>query len=52
MKTFFAAPVIRHGEKPAILYDSVHRYFDAPRLDVFARSRHPGFEAWGNQVAS
>lgn len=50
MKTAFTAPVTRHSEKPSILYDCVSRYFDAPRLDVFARRRHPGFEAWGNQV--
>ena len=52
MKTAFSAPVTRHSEKPEILYDSVSRYFDAPRLDVFARRRHPGFEAWGDQVAA
>ena len=50
MKTAFSAPVTRHSEKPAILYDSVSLYFDGPRLDVFARRRHAGFEAWGDQV--
>ena len=50
MKTAFDAPVTRHSEKPSVLYENVCRYFDAPRLDVFARRRHPDFEAWGNQV--
>ena len=50
MKTAFSAPVTRHSEKPAMLYEHVSRYFGAPRLDVFARRRHPGYHAWGNQV--
>ena len=40
----------RHSEKPSILYEHISRYFDGPRLDVFARRRHPGFDAWGNEV--
>ena len=50
MKTAFTAPVSRHSEKPTILYDNVSRYFSGPRLDVFARRRHPGFEPWGDQI--
>ena len=50
MKTAFAARTRRHSEKPAILYEHVRRYFDEPRLDVFARRRHQGFEAWGDQA--
>jgi len=52
MKTAFAAPVTRHSEKPTILYESVCRHFEGPRLDVFARRRHPGFVPWGNQVVA
>lgn len=50
MKTMFTAPVTRHSEKPACHYANVSRHFDAPRLDVFARRRHQGFDAWGNEV--
>ena len=50
MKTFFSAPVTRHSEKPHLLYENVRRHFNAPRLDVFARRQHIGFEAWGDQV--
>ena len=50
MKTAFAAPVTRHSEKPSVLYEHVSRYFGGPCLDMFARRRHPGFDAWGNQV--
>ena len=50
MKTAFEAPVTRHSEKPAAHYINVSRYFEAPRLDVFARRSHSGFHAWGNQA--
>ena len=50
MKTAFNAPVTRHSEKPPLLYEHVQRYFAAPRLDIFARQRHAGFEPWGDEV--
>ena len=50
MKTLFSAPSKRHSEKPCLLYDYVSTYFPAPRLDVFARRRHTGFDAWGDEV--
>ena len=50
MKTAFSAPVTRHSEKPSIIYEHANQYFDGPFLDVFARRRHPGFDAWGNEV--
>lgn len=40
----------RHSEKPVQLYDHIARFFPGPRLDVFARRRHDGFDAWGNEV--
>ncbi|MYA29218.1 MAG: hypothetical protein F4090_02570 [Nitrospira sp. SB0672_bin_25] len=50
MKTAFSARVTKHSEKPSILYDNIRNYFDGPFLDVFARRRHLGFDAWGDQV--
>ena len=50
MKTLFAAPSRRHSEKPRLIYEYISSYFPAPRLDVFARRRHVGFDAWGNEV--
>ena len=49
MQTVFSASVKRHSEKPTRMYNDIRRHFHAPRLDVFARKRHPGFDAWGNQ---
>ena len=50
MKTIFDAPVTRHSEKPSLLYQEIHQYFDGPKLDVFARRFHNGFDAWGNEA--
>jgi len=52
MKTAFEAPVTRHSEKPEILYQNINRYFSGRKLDVFARRRHAGFNAWGNEAPS
>jgi hypothetical protein len=30
--------------------DEIVRLFEGPRCELFARSRHPGFESWGDQV--
>ena len=40
----------RHSEKPAEAYSLFSDLGDAPRIDVFARRRHDGFDAWGNEV--
>ena len=50
MKTAFSASARRHSEKPTCHYENVQRYFSAPRLDVFARRRHSGFDAWGEEA--
>ena len=47
MQTSFYAPVVRHSEKPAIFYENIRRYFPSPRLDVFSRHSHQGFDGWG-----
>jgi len=47
MKTCFDARVTRHSEKPAGFYRNIENNFPAPRLDVFARRSHPGFDGWG-----
>ncbi len=50
MKTAFSAAVSCHSEKPSYLYQHIEQYFANPRLDVFARRPHSGFDAWGNEV--
>ena len=39
-----------HSEKPTEAYQLIARLSVGPRLDIFARQRRDGFEAFGNQV--
>lgn len=39
-----------HSIKPEIFYKFVRDYFPKPRIDIFARKRHEGFDAWGDEV--
>jgi N6-adenosine-specific RNA methylase IME4 len=47
------APRGRHSEKPAAVAERIERlYPNARRLELFARSRRPGWDAWGDGVDS
>jgi N6-adenosine-specific RNA methylase IME4 len=41
-----------HSAKPDLQYGAIERLVDGPRLELFARSRRPGWEAWGDQVGA
>jgi N6-adenosine-specific RNA methylase IME4 len=49
MQTFFTSSSSAHSVKPKIFYDEVVKYFDGPRLDVFARQVREGFDGWGDE---
>ena len=40
----------RHSEKPEEFYELVRRCSPGPRLEMFARAAHIGFDAWGAEV--
>lgn len=45
------APLMRHSEKPAEVRDRIVRLMgDVPRIELFARKRADGWDAWGNEV--
>jgi N6-adenosine-specific RNA methylase IME4 len=45
------APKRAHSQKPEEVRDSIDRlYPDASKLELFARSERPGWDAWGNEV--
>ena len=46
----FPAERGRHSEKPSYFYQLLERVTPEPRIDLFARRRHPGFDAWGKEV--
>lgn len=49
-KEFFA-PVREHSRKPdEVAGWIVDLYGDRPRIEMFARTRRPGWDAWGNEI--
>jgi len=46
------APVLRHSQKPAEARARIEQLMgDVPRIELFARERASGWDAWGNEVA-
>ena len=44
-------PVREHSRKPDRVADDIVRLFgDIPRVELFARTRRPGWDAWGSEL--
>ena len=51
VKQLVEAPRGRHSAKPAEVRRRIESLFgDLPRIELFARERVPGWDAWGNEV--
>lgn len=46
------APRREHSQKPDKFYGLIERLYDGPYLELFARTRRPGWSSWGNQVGA
>ncbi len=46
-----AAKVRQHSRKPAEFYDLVREVSPEPRVDIFSREPHEGFDQYGNETA-
>jgi N6-adenosine-specific RNA methylase IME4 len=47
------APRLQHSRKPEQSYELIERaYPDLPRVELFARERRPGWDAWGNEIVT
>lgn len=46
----FSARTGIHSEKPGEFYELVRSKTKPPRIDVFARQKHPGFDVWGDEA--
>jgi len=49
MRLDFTAKVREHSRKPEIFYDLVREVSPGPRIDLFSREAHEGFEQDGNE---
>ncbi len=43
-------PPTRHSAKPEEFYDIIEAMYRGPYVELFARRRRPGWDAWGNEV--
>lgn len=50
LETYFEAKRTKHSEKPSLFYSMIRERTKEPRIDIFARKRHYGFDAYGDQV--
>ena len=47
----FGAPNIKHSEKPDKFYEMLRR-LPGPRIDLFSRKIHDGWDCWGNEIST
>ena len=45
----FNWPNRKHSEKPVGFYQMLRSWSPAPRIDIFARNAHVGFDGWGDE---
>jgi N6-adenosine-specific RNA methylase IME4 len=50
--TWMFAPLQDHSHKPEEQYAVIERISDGPYLELFARRRQFGWDAWGNEIDS
>ena len=47
------SPIEQHSKKPDETRDRIVKLMgDVPRVELFARQKTPGWDAWGNEIAS
>ena len=50
-RSVIVEPWTGHSKKPESFYSTIEAmYPDLPRLELFARTERPGWQAWGNEV--
>lgn len=50
IKLSFNGSLRKHSKKPNIFYEIVSTVSPPPRLELFARDAHDGFDLWGNEA--
>lgn len=49
-RDFLYAPQGKHSEKPIEALEKIERLSDGPYIELFARQRREGWDAWGDEV--
>jgi N6-adenosine-specific RNA methylase IME4 len=52
IQALIVSPVQEHSRKPDDQYRKIESLYDGPYLEMFARRTRPGWDCWGNEVAS
>lgn len=50
VRQLIVEPVREHSRKPDRVHGDIEAMFDGPYVELFARQRRPGWDAWGNDV--
>lgn len=50
VRNLIVAPVREHSRKPDEQYEMAEALFAGPYLELFSRTRRPGWSHWGNEV--
>lgn len=50
VRNLIVAPIREHSRKPADQYEMAETVGAGPYLELFARTRRPGWSSWGNEV--
>ena len=50
VRQLIVSPVEEHSKKPDGQYERIERLFAGPYLELFARQKHDGWYAWGNEI--
>lgn len=53
VRSLVTSPRLRHSQKPAVVRDRIVELCgDIPRLELFARTKTPGWDIWGNELSN
>ncbi|WP_337846835.1 MT-A70 family methyltransferase [Sphingomonas sp.] len=50
VRRLLTSPIREHSRKPEEIHTDIERMYDGPYVELFARERRPGWDAWGNQL--
>lgn len=50
-RDWLSAPRREHSRKPDEQYERIEAMYAGPYLELFARQRRPGWDAWGNETS-